>query len=285
MEKNVPTELVKQITRRDLLMIDPKLIVADENFNVRQDYGKIDELKNSIIENGVKQPLRGFRDKDNNHFRLTDGFRRHAAVMKAISEGCSIKKIPFVLEEKGYTNEQRLIDMFIMNSGKNLTPLEEGELFIRLENYGWARKDIARKIGKTEAHISNMILVSQAPMFVKNQVSSNVMSATTASELLRATKNDENRQREIIEEAKAKAQTEGSDRVTNKHISIISDKKNNRKVNTIVSILKSTMEDLSKDDNYINNNNPRIEAFSEIIKFLESEIKLKDLVSFLKYKK
>jgi len=279
MEKNaaINSTDVRPITRKDLLMLDPALIIADESFNVRQDYGDIDELKNSIIENGVKQPLRGFREKDGEKFRLTDGFRRYTAVMKAISEGTLIKKVPFILEERGYTNEQRLVDMFVLNSGKRLTPLEEGDLFSRLEAYGWARKDIARKIGKTEAHVSNMILVSKAPKFVKNQILENVMSATTASEIMRSAK-DEDRQKEIIEEAKENAKKEGKDRITSKHVSVISDKKNERKVSHIVQLLKSVQKDIAGNDN------ERIETFNNVVMYLEQEVTLRELKNYLTYR-
>jgi ParB/RepB/Spo0J family partition protein len=265
----------KNITKKDYFMVDPKLIIPDEEFNVRTDYGDIDELKNSVIENGVKQPLRAFRDKaDPTRFRITDGFRRMRAVRKALEEGHPIQKVPIILESKHYTNEQRILDMFIFNSGKKLTPLEEARLYTRLENFGWKRKDIARKIGKTEAHISNMINLSKAPAFIQNKVASNEMSATVAAEIARI--KNEDIQKEIIADAVALAKSEGSDKIAPRHVKTISDARDNRKYSHVVTILNSMLESTGGESN------ERIETVQNIIGYLNQEIPMSKLIKYLK---
>lgn len=59
--------------RTDLLWVDPVNLTVQEGFNVRYDYGDIDELAKSIIENGVKVPVRGVKDRGTDNYILTDG--------------------------------------------------------------------------------------------------------------------------------------------------------------------------------------------------------------------
>jgi len=49
-------EIVKT-KRSDVSYIDPKIIMIVADFNTRMDYGDLNELKNSIVENGVRIPL------------------------------------------------------------------------------------------------------------------------------------------------------------------------------------------------------------------------------------
>jgi len=45
------------VLRDNYLMVSPSLIIADENLNPRFEYGDIEELMNSILENGIRNPL------------------------------------------------------------------------------------------------------------------------------------------------------------------------------------------------------------------------------------
>jgi hypothetical protein len=45
------------------LMVPPSIIIHDEKVNPRLDYGNMEELMNSILENGIRNPLKGY-EKD-----------------------------------------------------------------------------------------------------------------------------------------------------------------------------------------------------------------------------
>lgn len=212
-------ENVNKEKRKDLFMVDPRLIQVDETFNVRQEYGDINELKNSIITNGVKVALRGHRDGGG--FKLTDGFRRMRAITMALAEGHDIPLVPFLLESRDYTDTDRIIDMFIMNSGKNLEPLEEAEGIKRLLNTGLKPKEIATRIGKTQAHISNMVLIMESPEFVKSKIRERVITATTALNIIRET-SDPSEQQSIIEKGMETAQKNGNKKVTTRSLTNVS---------------------------------------------------------------
>jgi ParB/RepB/Spo0J family partition protein len=177
------TEMLTE-KRSDLLHLDARAINVVEGFNVRQDYGDIQELANSIKENGVRNPLRGYKDKGAYH--LTDGHRRLQAVMLLVEQGTEIR-VPFITE-KNPSEEKRIIDMYICNDGKKLTPLEEADIVTRLQNLGMTSKEVATKLGCTEAHICNMRAISDLPTKLKNRIKGNEISSTLVLSVVRGNK-------------------------------------------------------------------------------------------------
>lgn len=255
--------------RSDISYIDPRLIQVKEEFNIRQDYGDLESLKNSIIENGVKQPIRGHRNGD--YFEITDGFRRAKAVQMALEEGNEIARVPFVGEKKGYTDEQRIFDMFICNDGKNLTPLEEGEGFKRLENYGYTQVEIAKKLGKHSSHVSQMITLANAPKHIKNDVQNGTISPSTAIQILRQSE-DEEEQKQMVEEGKKEAEKSGKNKVSSSNVKGL---KNNSPMSKMEDALDQLVEEgvnnekvelLQKTINTLKNKESTVDKLAELYK-------------------
>jgi len=213
---------VNKTQRRDILYVDPRVLATEEGFNTRFDFGEIDELKNSIIENGVRIPLRGY--KEGEIFILTDGHRRLMATMKAIEEGVDIARVPFISEKKR-SLEERLLDILLSNDGKRLTSLELGETYRRLVTHGYSYAEIARKIGKTANHVSDMVKVAESSKELKGMIKEGNVSASLVSEVKKRLKNDEKAEnilKKKVNEAKKKVEESGSDepaKVTRKDLS------------------------------------------------------------------
>jgi ParB/RepB/Spo0J family partition protein len=266
--------------RKDLLMVDPRLIVTNENDNIREDYGNIEELSESIIENGVKVALRGYRDGEN--FIVTDGFRRSRAIKIALEKGIEIARVPFLLEPKGYTKEQRILDMFIMNDGKRLTPLEEGKLFLKLENdYGFTRKEIAKKTGRTEGHISQMIQLQDAPQEAKEAIKDGKISASTVRKVVANTKNQEEA-KEAVSKAIEKAQSEGKKKATESDVDNSLIKPNNIGSNKDVKLLK--LKDLLIESSSRGINTERLDTAQMIYEFLSNRMLTESMIQYLEGK-
>lgn len=179
---------INKTKRSDVLFIDPRIIKVEEGFNTRIDYGDIGELKSSIVENGVRVPMRGYKDGDT--YVLTDGHRRFKAVNMALDEGIDIARVPFISENKK-SLEERIFDILLFNDGKTLTSLELGETYKRLLNYGYNLTEIAKKIGKTVKHVSDMVKVACSTKELKKLVNDGVISATLVAEVKGKVKNDE----------------------------------------------------------------------------------------------
>ena len=131
--------------RTDVFHLSPSDIKIEEGFNPRQDYGDMELLADSITQNGVKVPLKGF--KKNGEYVLTDGHRRLKASMMVMEKYPEIL-IPFIVDKSGNSEEQRIIDVMICNDGKNLNPLEEAEVINRLINFGLKEREISKRTGK-----------------------------------------------------------------------------------------------------------------------------------------
>jgi len=170
--------------RSDMFHVDPRAINVIDGFNVREDYGDITALAESIKENGVRVNLRGY--KKNGEYYLTDGHRRLKACMLLIEQGIEIR-VPFV-SEKAPSEERRLVDMFVCNDGKRLTPLEESTLINRLRNCGLTVKEISTNLGVTETHIYNMLILSDVPTKLKNRIRENEISATLVMDVIKSNK-------------------------------------------------------------------------------------------------
>lgn len=211
--------------KTDLFKVDPRcMIEVDPDFNVRDDYGDLDELMLSIIKDGVKQPLRGQRTK--NGFLLTDGHRRYQAVMKAIENGHDIPLVPIFPEPRSYTQEQRVADMVTLNSGKPLTALEEAKAFNRLiENHGWTQKQIAQKFGKTQAHVSNTLKLLHMGDYLKECLQGDLIKASLAIQVVK-NHPEEKKQEQIVRAAVQKMKLVGKKRISEGHVT--PDKKRSR---------------------------------------------------------
>lgn len=173
-------EVFNKTQKKDLLLVDPRLLKVEDGFNTRTDYGDIDELKFSILENGVRVPLRGYKEGD--FYFITDGHRRLQAIMKAIGEGNDIARIPFLTERKR-SLEERIFDIILSNDGKQLSPLELGETYKKLMQFGFKYTEIAKKIGKTVKHVSDMVSVAESSKEVKEIIKDGGISATLVAEV------------------------------------------------------------------------------------------------------
>lgn len=187
------TELVKRTEHFRVPFGKLKLI---EGFNERTDYGDIDELKTSIIKNGVRKPMHGYQQ--NGLFYITDGHRRYMAMEMAIKEGHNIEPVAFFLEGKDRTEEQRVLDMLILNEGKDLDLLEKGRAYKKLEDSGWSQTTIAETLGKSIAHVNSCITIAKSGKAVQKAVEEKEISPSTALEISRAGETDEE-QEQVLE--------------------------------------------------------------------------------------
>lgn len=172
------------VKKRDLTMVPFSNLILREDFNIRTDMGDLRELADSIKENGVKQAMRGYKEKGTEQYIVVDGHRRYAACRLLMEEGSDEILIPFITEPQKYSDEQRVLDMFIMNDGKALNPLEQAAGVQRLLNWGWTGKDIAAKLGKSVQWIDRLSSLATAPKRIQKLVENKKMSATMAMDVV-----------------------------------------------------------------------------------------------------
>lgn len=175
---------------RDQLMLDPRIIEIEEGHNPRvytlaENRQHLDELKASIKENGVLQPLLVRFDGAKGKAVLVDGECRLRACLELITEGTPIEAVPTV-QVSGASNEaERLVLALTANTGKPLSKWESGTAFTRLIRFGWEPEKIATRLGFTVRFVSEAIELADAPQEVKQMLSEQAVTPSLALQQLR----------------------------------------------------------------------------------------------------
>lgn len=164
----------------------------------------IKEMADSIKEHGVLQPLL-VRPLESGKYELVAGERRLRAAVLA-----GLKKVPVVIREMQDPEawEAALIENL---QRENLNPVEEAAAYREmLERYGYTQEELARKIGKSRAHVANTVRLLNLPEEVRELVKSGEITAGHARAIL-ALKDEEQQlalARKIIQQGMTVRDTE-----------------------------------------------------------------------------
>ncbi len=148
------------------------------------------ELSDSIKQHGIIQPLVVTPYKDS--FRIVAGERRFRA-----SQLAGLKKVPVVI--RNHEELEELEIALVENVQRvDLSPLEQAVSIVRLhDQFSMSFKEIAKKLGKAETTISNIVRLLQLPDSAIKALSENKISEGHARAIL-ALKTDEKRQEELL---------------------------------------------------------------------------------------
>ena len=140
----------------------------------------LDELKNSIKERGIIQPLivRKSEDQDDK-FELIAGERRWQAAQSA-----GLHEVPVVIIE---ADNLKSLELAIIENvqRKDLNPVEEAESYNNLiQNFGYDHEKVSQFIGKSRSHISNSIRLLSLPEKILDLIRNNKISQGHAKVLV-----------------------------------------------------------------------------------------------------
>ena len=129
------------------------------------DKDKLVELKNSIKENGIIQPLIVAKSKKEGGYDLIAGERRYRAAVEL-----AFKKVPAII--KDISGAAALEIALIENiQRQDLNVIEEANCYMRLiEEYKLTHEELAAKVGKDRATITNMLRLLSLPDEVKKEL-------------------------------------------------------------------------------------------------------------------
>lgn len=165
--------------RKDMFQVKLEQLIAPKENNIRQDYGDLQELADSIKEHGVKVPLRGVKTRGEETYVVTDGFRRYHAAQLAMEQVEDLELwIPILKEDTDFNEEARLTNMIVCNEGKPFNIIEQGIVFDKLRELGLANEEIAQKVGKSRTHVADCLLLFDAPEEIKKRVVSGEVAAS-----------------------------------------------------------------------------------------------------------
>lgn len=179
------------------------------------DNGKMSELKDSIKNSGLLQPIT-VRKISNGKYEIVAGERRYRACREL-----GMESIPVIEMNVG---DARGYELSVLENiqRENLNPIEEAESYLMLmEVYGYTQEKLSEKLGKTRSSVSNKMRILKLPASVKEMVKKGEISYGHARTLLSLS--DEKK----IEEAAKEIINKGySVRETERRVKVLINKEN-----------------------------------------------------------
>ncbi|WLR41880.1 ParB/RepB/Spo0J family partition protein [Bacillus carboniphilus] len=129
----------------------------------------IEELKQSILEHGVLQPIIVRRSIKG--FEIVVGERRYRACKEA-----RLSTIPAVIRE---LTEQQMMELALLENlqREDLTPIEEAIAYSKLlKSLQLTQEELAVRIGKSRPHIANHLRLLTLPKKVQQFINENQLS-------------------------------------------------------------------------------------------------------------
>ena len=198
--KNVNTLDIKLIKNNSL---QPRLVYAKD---------KLDELKASIKEKGVLQPILVRASGD--HYEVVAGERRLRA-----SRELGLTQVPVII--KNVTDREALVIALVENiQREELNGIEEAKAYKRLiEEFEFTQDTVAQSLGKDRSTISNLLRLLKLPTIVQEHVAANKISVGHARALLSLENSDDQIKiaKEIIAKSLSVRQVEA---VMQRHVAV-----------------------------------------------------------------
>ena len=177
------------------------------------DNGKMSELKDSIKNSGLLQPIT-VRKISNGKYEIVAGERRYRACRELGMENISAIEIS-AGDARGY--ELSVLENI---QREDLNPIEEAESYLMLmEVYGYTQEKLSEKLGKTRSSLSNKMRILKLPGSVKEMVKKGEISYGHARTLLSLSE-----QKKIEETAKEIIDKGYSVRETEKRVKVLTNK-------------------------------------------------------------
>ena len=138
---------------------------------------KIEELAQSIKENGLIQPII-VRQSPVIGYEILAGERRYRASIEA-----GLSEVPVII--KNLSDQDMMIHSIIENlQREDLNPIEEAKAYQSLIDKGYTHADIAEKMGKSRPYITNLVRLLTLPDFILTEVEAGKLSQAHARLLI-----------------------------------------------------------------------------------------------------
>ena len=138
---------------------------------------KIEELAQSIKENGLIQPII-VRQSPVIGYEILAGERRYRASIAA-----GLSEVPVII--KKLSDQDMMIHSIIENlQREDLNPIEEAKAYQSLIDKGYTHAEIADKMGKSRPYITNLVRLLTLPDFILTEVETGKLSQAHARLLI-----------------------------------------------------------------------------------------------------
>ena len=172
--QDIEAPVIGAVTKINIEYIKPNRYQPRRIF----DPEKLNELAESIRENGLIQPIVVGKNSDT-EYELIAGERRYEACKKV-----GLTEIPVYIKE--VTDKERLVLAIIENvQRENLSPIEEAKAYQRLiDEFELSHQEIAKIMSKDRATISNSIRLLKLSEELQNKLENKELTTGHARAIL-----------------------------------------------------------------------------------------------------
>lgn len=164
----------KQLIHVELSRIKPNPYQPREEM----DDANLEDLKRSIIEKGVLQPL--ILRQVGDGFELIAGERRYRAAKEA-----QMQIVPAIVMDVAAPEEMLELSLIENIQREDLNPIEEAKAYKRLmEEYALTQDQVAQKVGKDRSTVANFLRLLQLPLSVQEKLKAGRIAMGHARALL-----------------------------------------------------------------------------------------------------
>ena len=161
-----------------------KLLLSDivpNRFQPRKNFDEenLDDLKKSIKERGIIQPIIVRKSDENSKYEIIAGERRWLAAQKS-----GLQEVPVVVTE---ADDLKSLEFAIVENVQrhDLNPLEEAQGYKRLiDEFSYDQEKVSKFIGKSRSYIANSLRILTLPQDVIKLIESQVLTAGHAKILV-----------------------------------------------------------------------------------------------------
>ena len=154
--------------------IVPGIYQPRKNFNKEA----LNELANSIKENGILQPIT-VRKRKEGGFEIIAGERRWRAAQSA-----GLHEVPAIIKIMG---DREVLQMALIENiqREDLDPVEEAESYQRLiEEFSLSQQEAAEKVGKERSSVANALRLLALPLEIRDMLSAKMITVGHAKAIL-----------------------------------------------------------------------------------------------------
>ena len=187
----VEEKIVKETPKKEI--VDVKLDELRSNpYQPRKVFDKeaLQELADSIKEHGVFQPI--IVKKSIKGYEIIAGERRVKA-----SKLAGLETIPAIIQD---FNDTQMMEIALLENlqRENLNAIEEATAYKKLqETLSLTQEALAKRLGKSRSHITNMLGLLTLPDVVKKEIENNNISMAHARVLSKL--DDKTQQEELVD--------------------------------------------------------------------------------------
>ena len=188
---SVEEKIVNETPKDEITMIDLSKLRSNP-YQPRKifDEQALEELANSIKEHGVFQPI--IVKKSIKGYEIIAGERRVKASLMA-----GLTQIPAIVRD---FNDTQMMEIALLENlqRENLTAIEEATAYKKLqETLGLTQEELAKRLGKSRSHITNMLGLLTLPDTIQEDISAKKITMGHARVISKL--DDYNQQQELVD--------------------------------------------------------------------------------------